>query len=149
MRLSALVADLGVRGVWLPQVEAIFDIRVVDTDAPSYDNRSPSEVLKTAEREKKLSMRVLHVKRGMLSLLRCVVQLMVSMVGCEANGFLKLIGERLASKWDQSYSVVMGWIRARLSFAILRATMLCLRGSRSKWRSLGLDDGASLRLAMH
>ena len=98
---------------------ALFDIRVVDTDAPSYDNRSPSEVLKTAEREKKLSMRVLHVKRGMLSLLRCVVQLMVSMVGCEANGFLKLIGERLASKWDQSYSVVMGWIRARLSFARL------------------------------
>ena len=38
-----------------------------------------------------------------------------------------------------------GWMRARLSFAILRATNLCLRGSRTKWRSaFGMDDGAGL-----
>ena len=30
---QALVADLGVRGVWLPQAEALFDVRVIDTDA--------------------------------------------------------------------------------------------------------------------
>ena len=30
---TALVADLSVRGVWIPQAEALFDIRVVDTDA--------------------------------------------------------------------------------------------------------------------
>ncbi len=66
-------------------MEALFDIRVIDTDAISYDNRSPSEVLKTAERE-------LHVKRGMLSLLRCVLCCSVDgMVGCEASGFLKLM----------------------------------------------------------
>ena len=29
-------------------------------------------------------------------------------------------------------SSVMAWIRARLSFAILRATLLCVRGSRTK-----------------
>ena len=28
-----LIADLGVRGVWQPQGEALFDVRVVDTDA--------------------------------------------------------------------------------------------------------------------
>ena len=94
---------------------ALFDIRVVDTDAPSYDNRSPSEVLKTAEREKKLKYGASCEKT---SLLRCVVQLMVWLV-VKQMVFLKLIGERLASKWDQSYSVVMGWIRARLSFARL------------------------------
>ena len=27
--------DLGIRGVWQPQVEALFDIHVIDTDAPS------------------------------------------------------------------------------------------------------------------
>ena len=31
-----LIADLRVRGVWEPQVDVIFDVRVVDTDAPSY-----------------------------------------------------------------------------------------------------------------
>ena len=34
-----------------------------------------------------------------------------------------------------SHSEVMGWVRARMAFAILRATNLCLRGSRVKWRS--------------
>ena len=49
----ALIADLGVRGVWIPQGEALFDVRVVDTDAASYVNRSVSTVLASAEEEKK------------------------------------------------------------------------------------------------
>ena len=28
--------DLGIRGVWQLQVEALFDVRVIDTDAPSH-----------------------------------------------------------------------------------------------------------------
>ena len=32
-KISALVADLGVRGVWQPQAKALFDIHVIDTDA--------------------------------------------------------------------------------------------------------------------
>ena len=37
--------DLGIRGVWQPQVEALFDIRVIDTDAPSYRRRSLVSIL--------------------------------------------------------------------------------------------------------
>ena len=48
-----LVADLAAHGVWLSQAEALFDIRVIDTDAQSYSNRSPKEVLQSAEKEKK------------------------------------------------------------------------------------------------
>ena len=33
--VSALVADLGIRGVYLPQTEALLDIQVTDADAPS------------------------------------------------------------------------------------------------------------------
>ena len=33
-----LIADLGVRGVWIQQGEALFDVRVADTDAVSYIN---------------------------------------------------------------------------------------------------------------
>ena len=33
---ETLIADLCVHGVWLPQAEALFDICVVDTDAPSH-----------------------------------------------------------------------------------------------------------------
>ena len=45
----------------------------------------------------------------------------------------------------KSYPEIAGWTRAKLSFAILRATTLCLRGSRTKWRSgTAIDDGAGL-----
>ena len=47
---TALVADLSVRGVWIPQAEALFDIRVVDTDTQSYRNRAPIDILSIAER---------------------------------------------------------------------------------------------------
>ena len=50
---ETLIADLCVRGVWEPQTEALFDIRVVDTDARSYCARSPHDVLGSAEVEKK------------------------------------------------------------------------------------------------
>ena len=45
----ALVADLRVCGVWIPQAEALFDIRVVDTDTQSYHDRTPMAVLSTSE----------------------------------------------------------------------------------------------------
>ena len=43
---------------------------------------------------------------------------------------MKRLGDQIALKWEKSHSVVMGWVRARLAFAILRVTNLCLRGSR-------------------
>ena len=50
--VPALVADLGIRGVWLPQTEALLDIQVTDADAPSYLTRSVGNVLAMAEEEK-------------------------------------------------------------------------------------------------
>ena len=65
-------------------------------------------------------------------------------LGKEAEFFLKHLVEHLAMKWGRSYGAVMSWVRTRLSFAILRVTMLCVRGSRTRWRSLGLVDGTSM-----
>ena len=50
---EGLVADLGIRGVWSPQTEALFDVRVCDTDAQSYLGHTPASVLLKAEAEKK------------------------------------------------------------------------------------------------
>ena len=51
----------------------------------------------------------------------------------------------LAAMWHKSYSEVLGYVRARMLFAVLRATNLCIRGSRVKWRRrMEIEDGARL-----
>ena len=63
----------------------------------------------------------------------------------EANSVIKLLATRIALKWEKPLSEVTGWVRATLAFAILRATNLCIRGSRVKWRrAVHIDDGAGL-----
>ena len=52
--ISALIADLVVRGVWQPQAEALFDICVIDTDAQSHAHRSVNAVLATEGEEEKV-----------------------------------------------------------------------------------------------
>ena len=49
----ALFADIGICSVWLPQVEELMDVRVVDTDSQSYLDHLPKEVLKSADSEKR------------------------------------------------------------------------------------------------
>ena len=51
--VPALIADFGIRGVWLPQIKALFDIRVTDADAPFCLSHSVKNVLTTAGEEKK------------------------------------------------------------------------------------------------
>ena len=66
------------------------------------------------------------------------------MLGSEAMFFVKRMSGFLAAKWERPYSVVSEWVRARLSLAILKAALLCVRGSRTKWRSLRIIYGTSL-----
>ena len=48
-----MIADLRIRDVWLPQIVAMFDIRVTDSDALSYISCSVTDVLIAAKEEKK------------------------------------------------------------------------------------------------
>ena len=142
-----LIADLGIRGVWLPQVKALFDIRVTDADAPSYLSRSVASILTLAEEEKKRKyVTAVESRRASFS------PFVVTVDGAlrpEAVLFLRRLAEKLSSRWEESYGGVLGWIKARLSFAVIRATDLCLTGSRVRWRSgTGIDDGAGLPAVM-
>ena len=51
--VPALIADLRIRDVWLPQIVGVFFIRVTDSDTPSYMSCSATDVLVAAEEEKK------------------------------------------------------------------------------------------------
>ena len=48
---ALLRADIGVRGVWQTQMTALFDMRVIDTDAKSYIAHTPQSVLENAKKE--------------------------------------------------------------------------------------------------
>ena len=139
---ETLIADLGVRGVWSPQSEALFDIRVIDTDAQSYLSQPPDVILFRAEAEKKQKYSVAATTRRAHFTPLCFS--VDGLSGSEAVCFLKRLAGGLSSRWDRCYTEVLCWIRMRLAFAILRATGLCVRGSRSKWRCLGLEDGAAI-----
>ena len=52
-------------------------------------------------------------------------------MGPIATTFYKRLADRLASKWNSSYSQTIGWLRCRLSFSLLRSSILCIRGARS------------------
>ena len=143
----ALNADLGVRGVWLPQIEALFDIRVTDADAPSYVTRSVVNVMTMAEEEKKRKyLTAAEACRGSFSSFVVTVD---GVLGPEAVLFLHRLVEKFSTGWKKSYGEILGWIKAQLYFAVIRATDLCLRGSRVRWRSgTGIDDGAGLPTVM-
>ena len=141
-------ADLGIRGVWTPQVEALFDIKVIDTDAPSHLHRTPESILDTGALEKKkLYKKAVEDRQGTFTPFVTSVD---GLLHREADNFLNYIATSIAVKWEKSYAETCAFVRARLLFALVRVSSLCLRGSRVKWRSgLGFDDGASLPTVMH
>ena len=120
--------DLLVRGFWARSTDCIFDVRITDTDAKSNLSRDPRAVLTSQEKQKKKKY-----------LAPCLAQrrhfspFVVSadgLLGREANKVLQQLAKKLADKSGKSYLVVCGFLRARMSIAIVRATHLCLRGSR-------------------
>ena len=123
---DALIADLGVRGVLEPQAMALFDIRVVDTDARSYLSHSPSAVLALAEAEKKRKYCDACTEcRATFTPLCFSVN---GLVSDEAACFLKHLGRSLSSTWKCHYDEVIRWLRAPLAFTLVRATMFVLGG---------------------
>ena len=65
----------------------------------------------------------------------------------EAEVYIKELAEKLSQKWKKSLSVVIGWLRARIQFCILRGVSACLRGCRGSWRFRGRDGEDSGALA--
>jgi len=103
---DTLIADLCVCGVWGPQTEALFDIRVVDTDAQSYCAHSPCDVLSSAEGKKKCKYLQACQDRCATFTPLCVS--VDGMPGSEVEFFVKSLGDFLAAKWERPFTVVMG-----------------------------------------
>jgi hypothetical protein len=141
--------DLLIRGLWTKQTSCIVDVRVTDTDAASYASSTPEKVLRKHEQEKKKKyLESCLEQRRHFTPFVCSTD---GMLGLEAKQLLKRIAGKLAIRWKTTYSQVCGYVNARMSIAILRATHLCLRGSRVPTKHISTrwsqwDDGAGLGL---
>ena len=49
----------------------------------------------------------------------------------ECLKFHSRLAELVAAKKGEDYATTMTWIRAKVSFALLRSALVCLRGSRT------------------
>ena len=67
-------------------------------------------------------------------------------IGPQAKLVVKKLTAALSEKKDLPPSVVSGWLRCRLSFALLRTTLLCIRGTRNR-RTLNPDSNIELSVS--
>jgi hypothetical protein len=142
-----LRGDVAVQGFWKRQTTAIFDIRVTDTDAKSYQGQSAQKSIARQEKEKKDKYVDACVERR-----RQFTPLVYSvdgLLGSEARAASKRLACLLSQKWKCAYSDVCGYVLSRQALALVRTTSLCLRGTRNpsdcaRYRSAAFECGSGL-----
>ncbi|CAM1309822.1 Uncharacterised protein r2_g1998 [Pycnogonum litorale] len=109
------------------------DVRVFNPHARTYEASSLSNIYRKQEMEKrrKYERRVREVEHG--SFIPFVLSCTGGM-GPAATGVVKRMASMMAEKSEINYSTLMAWIRCRLSYAMLRSSLICLRGARSTFR---------------
>ena len=61
-----------------------------------------------------------------------IVLTVKGVMGQECNTFHKSLAEKLSKKKGEKYDDIIRYIRVKLSFLVLKASLLCLRGSRQR-----------------
>ena len=136
--------DVAAGGVWGGRFERTFiDVRVFNPMAPS--NRKPSLAAsyRSHEQEKRRSYerRVLEVEHGTF------VPAVFSTTGGQGKAATALYGRiasMLADKRRESFSVVMAYIRTKLSVALMKSAVASLRGRRHRIDTFDIEPSLSL-----
>ena len=126
--------DIHARGFWERQRSAFFDVRVCLPNAASNRELISKQIYKKHENEKKrqYAERVMEIEQGTFTLLVCTT---TGGMADECVKYRSRLAELIANKKRE-----ISWIRAKVSFSIVRSAILCLRGSRSRKRQLDFVD---------
>ena len=95
--------------------------------ARSYERQTPAALFKSSE-----LIKIRQYKEVEQTDFTPMVFTCTGGIAPQSLAVLKRLTERLSEKQNLHYSVVAGWLRTRLSFSLLRSTLLCLRGTRRK-----------------
>ena len=119
-------SDIKCLGFWSELRQAYFDVNVV---SPFEKVIHPAQLFKQSEAAKirEYRERILNVEHGDFTPL---VFTCTGGIAPQSHFVLKKLAERLSTKKNISESVVSGWLRCRISFALLRTTLLCVRATR-------------------
>ena len=130
--------DIHARGFWEKQRFAFFDVRVCHPNADSYKDQTPKQIYRNHENEKKRAYadRVLQVEQGTFTPL---VFTSTGGMGEECKRYHSRLAELIAAKKGEDYATTVSWIRSKVSFAILRSALICLRGSGTVKRNRNID----------
>ena len=140
-------ADVRATGFWTNREDAFFDVRVFHANAPAYRSLSPTKAFELHERRKQLEYeeRIVNVDHGSF----CPLVFSTSgAVGPLCSIFLKRLAGMVADEMHISYSSAMAWLRCRLSFALLRSAVMCIRGSRSSHRKPIRENGFDVSVSL-
>ena len=132
--------DLSARGVWTKGDRAFFDERVFYPNARSNSQGSLRSAFNSHEcgKKREYAHRVLEVEHASFTPL---VFSSTGGMGSETSTFYKHLASLIANKTEKKYSSVMELLRCRISFSLIRSSVLCIRGSRSaKHRPLKCHD---------
>ena len=124
-------SDIKCFGFWTNSRFAFFDVKVVSPFAKSYSSLSTKQLFRQSEKAKNREYRerILNVEHGDFTPLVFTTS---GGMAPQSQIVTKRIAQRLSEKKNVSLSVVSGWLRCRISFALLRTTLLCVRGSHIK-----------------
>jgi len=124
-------SDIKCCGFWSNLRQAFFDVKVVSPLARSYAKLSPAQLFRNAEQAKirEYRDRIRDVEHADFNPL---VFTCAGGIAPQCHLVLKRLAEQLSKKQNLPLSVVSGWLRCRLSFALLRTTLLCVRATRRK-----------------
>ena len=137
--------DIRATGFWTAAQDAYFDVRVVHPNAPSNNSGSISTAYKKHEDIKKrpYSQWVREVEHGVFTPLVFSTN---GGMGQEATTFYKRLADMIAQKQQKPRSIVINWLRRKLSLASIRASIMCIRGTRSS-NNRPLRDADCITLA--
>ena len=123
-----------------------FDVRVFNPGAPS--NHPFKSAYRRHEREKRhqYEQHVREVEHGHFTPL---VFTTTEGMGDAASQVHKRLANLLTEKLDLSYGevIIMGWIRCKISFALVRSAIMCICGARSRLHSPVFDAPLDVQIA--
>ena len=123
--------DVAAYGFWGGRFEKAFmDVRVFNPSAQSNRRGPLASVYRRHELEKKwqYDQRVREVEHATFTPLGYVSHRRNGQIG---YNLYKRLASMISEKRDTPYSQTINWIRCKLSFALLRSSIMSIRGARS------------------